>query len=103
MIRVNVSTKSVHSKIFNKLIDDIEQQSIFECNIHANDEVQADDEVIKKAVLHMNNQLPLQALPISLPLFDLLVKGQGQTNVMMVRETPYYSHIPTYQISLTYL
>ena len=44
MIRVNVSTKSVHSKIFNKLIDDIEQQSIFECNIYENDEVQADDQ-----------------------------------------------------------
>ena len=48
MIRVNVSTKSVHTKIFNKLIDDIEQRSIFECNIHENDEVQAEDEVIKK-------------------------------------------------------
>ena len=60
-IRVNVSTKSVHSKIFNKLINDIEQQSIFECNIHENDEVQAEDEVIKKAVLHMNNLLSVQA------------------------------------------
>ena len=103
MIRVNVFTKSVHSKIFNKLIVDIEQQSIFECNIHENDEVQAEDEVIKKAVLHMNNLLTLQASPIILPLFDLLVKGQGQTNITMVRETPSYSHIPTYQISLTYL
>ena len=67
--------------------------------------MQAEDEVIKKAVLHMNtsNLLPVQASLIILPLFDLLVKGQGQTNVMMVRETPSYSHIPTYQISLTYL
>ena len=55
MIRVNVSTKYVHSKIFNKLIDDIEQQSIIECNIHENYEVQAEDEVMKKVVLHMNN------------------------------------------------
>ena len=36
-------------------------------------------------------------------LFDLGVKGQGQTNVMMVRDTPSYGHAPTYQISLTYL
>ena len=85
------------------MIDDIEQQSIFEFNIHENDEMQAEDEVIKKVVLHMNNLLPVQASPIILHLFDFLVKGQGQTNVMLVRETPSYSHIPTYQISLTYL
>ena len=102
MIRVNVSTKYVHSKIFNKLIDDIEQQSIIECNIHENYEVQAEDEVMKKVVLHMNNSSS-KAPPIILPLFDFLVNGQGQTNVMLVRETPSYSHIPTYQISLTYL
>ena len=43
------------------------------------------------------------SFPIILPLFDLGVKGQGQTNVMMVRDTPSYSHTSTYQISLTYL
>jgi hypothetical protein len=36
-------------------------------------------------------------------LFDLEVKGQGPTKVMMVRDTPPYGHAPTYQISLTYL
>ena len=36
-------------------------------------------------------------------LFDLEVKGQGPTKVIMVRETPPYGHAPTYQISLTYL
>jgi hypothetical protein len=36
-------------------------------------------------------------------LFDLQVKGQGPTKVIMVRDTPPYGHAPTYQISLTYL
>ena len=36
-------------------------------------------------------------------LFDLEVKGQGPTKVIMVRDTPPYGHAPTYQISLTYL
>ena len=36
-------------------------------------------------------------------LFDLEVKGQGLTKVIMVRNTPPYGHAPTYQISLTYL
>jgi hypothetical protein len=36
-------------------------------------------------------------------LFDLKVKGQGPTKVIMVRDTPPYGHAPTYQISLTYL
>ena len=36
-------------------------------------------------------------------LFDLEVKGQGPTKVIMVRNTPPYGHAPTYQISLTYL
>ena len=36
-------------------------------------------------------------------LFDLEVKGQGPTKVMMACDTPPYSHAPTYQISLTYL
>ena len=36
-------------------------------------------------------------------LFDLEVKGQGPTKVIMVRDTPPYSHAPAYEISLTYL
>ena len=36
-------------------------------------------------------------------LFDLQVKGQGPTKVIMVCNTPPYGHAPTYQISLTYL
>ena len=36
-------------------------------------------------------------------LFDLEVKGQGPTKVIMVCDTPPYGHAPTYQISLTYL
>jgi hypothetical protein len=36
-------------------------------------------------------------------LFDLEVKGQGPTKVIMVRDTPPYGHAPTYRISLTYL
>ena len=36
-------------------------------------------------------------------LFDLQVKCQGTTKVIMVRDTPPYGHAPTYQISLTYL
>jgi hypothetical protein len=35
--------------------------------------------------------------------FDLEVKGQGPTKVIMVRDTLPYGHAPTYQISLTYL
>ena len=36
-------------------------------------------------------------------LFDLEVKGQGPTKVIMVCYTPPYGHTPTYEISLTYL
>jgi hypothetical protein len=36
-------------------------------------------------------------------LFDLEVKGQDPTKVIMVRETPPYGHAPIYQISLIYL
>jgi hypothetical protein len=36
-------------------------------------------------------------------LFDLEVKGQGPTKVIMVCDTPPYGHAPTYQIQLTYL
>jgi hypothetical protein len=35
--------------------------------------------------------------------FDLEVKGQGPTKVIMVRDTLPYGHAPTYQILLTYL
>jgi hypothetical protein len=31
-------------------------------------------------------------------LFDLKVKDQGLTKVIMVRDTPPYGHAPTYQI-----
>jgi hypothetical protein len=36
-------------------------------------------------------------------LFDLEVKGQGSTKVIMVCDTPPYGHAPIYQLSLTYL
>ena len=36
-------------------------------------------------------------------LFDLEVKGQGPTKVIMVCDTPPYGHAPTYEILLTYL
>jgi hypothetical protein len=36
-------------------------------------------------------------------LFDLEVKGQGPTKVIMVCNTPPYGHAPTYQLSLTNL
>jgi hypothetical protein len=36
-------------------------------------------------------------------LFDLEVKGQGPTKVIMVHDTPPYGHAPTYEISVTYL
>ena len=35
-------------------------------------------------------------------LFDIDVKGQGPTKMIMVHDTLPYGHIPTYQISLTY-
>ena len=41
--------------------------------------------------------------PLKKQLFDLEVKGQGPTTVIMVRDTPPYGHTPTFQISLTYL
>ena len=46
---------------------------------------------------------PDKKLLFQKPLFDLEVKGQGPTKVIMVRDTPPYGHAPTYQISLTYL
>ena len=36
-------------------------------------------------------------------LFDLEVKGQGPTKVIMLHDTPAYGHAHTYQMSLTYL
>ena len=36
-------------------------------------------------------------------LFDLEVKGQGPTQVIMVCDTLPYGHAPTYQLSLIYL
>jgi hypothetical protein len=42
-------------------------------------------------------------LSLKKQLFDLEVKGQGPTKVIMVCDTPSYGHAPTYQISLTYL
>ena len=36
-------------------------------------------------------------------LLDIEVKGQGPTKVIMVHDTPPYSHTSTYQISLIYL
>ena len=41
--------------------------------------------------------------PLKKQLFDLQVKGQGPTTVIMVCDTPPYGHAPTFQISLTYL
>ena len=46
---------------------------------------------------------PGQASPIFLPLIDLGVKGQGQTNVMIICDTTSNGHAHTYLISLTYL
>ena len=36
-------------------------------------------------------------------LFDIEIKGQGHTKVIIVRDTPPYGHAPIYQKSLTYL
>ena len=36
-------------------------------------------------------------------LFDIEVKGQGHTKVILVCNTLPYGHAPTFQISLTYL
>jgi hypothetical protein len=36
-------------------------------------------------------------------LFDLEVKGQGPTKIIMVRDRPPYGHALTHQIALTYL
>ena len=46
---------------------------------------------------------PDKKIPFKKHLFDLQVKGHGTTKVIMVRDTPPCGHVPTYQISLTYL
>jgi hypothetical protein len=46
---------------------------------------------------------PRQENTIQKQLFDLEVKDQGPTKVIMVCNTPPYGHASTYQISLTYL
>ena len=52
-----------------------------------------------------NNKLHIMSWMILFKkqLFDLEVKGQGPTKVIMVRDTPPYGHARTYQLSLTYL
>jgi hypothetical protein len=52
-----------------------------------------------------NNKLHIMSWTILFQkqLFDLEVKGQGPTKVIMVHDTPPYNHAPTYQLSLTYL
>jgi hypothetical protein len=40
---------------------------------------------------------------LSNKIFDLKVKGQDQTVIMMVRETLFHHYTTTYQILLTYL
>ena len=42
-------------------------------------------------------------MKLSSKIFDLKVKGQGQTVIMMVRETLSHHYTTTYQLSLTYL
>jgi hypothetical protein len=42
-------------------------------------------------------------IKLSSKIFDLKVKGQGQTVIMIVRETLSDHYTTTYQISLTYL
>jgi hypothetical protein len=42
-------------------------------------------------------------MKLSSKIFDLKVKGQGQTVIMIVRETLSGHYTTTYQISLTYL
>jgi hypothetical protein len=53
--------------------------------------------------MHIRTSCPWTVLLDLFELFDLEVKGQGLTKVIMVRDTPPYGHAPTYQLSLTYL
>jgi hypothetical protein len=41
---------------------------------------------------------PDKKILFKIQLFDLEVKGQGPTKVIMVRDTPPYGHAPTYEI-----
>ena len=41
---------------------------------------------------------PVKKILFKKLLFDLEVKGQGPTKVIMVCDTPHYGHAPTYQI-----
>jgi hypothetical protein len=54
-------------------------------------------------VMHIQTICPWTVLLDLFELFDLEVKGQGPTKVIMVYNTPSYGHAPTYKISLTYL
>ena len=54
-------------------------------------------------VMHIQTICPWTVLLDLFELFDLEVKGQGPTKVIMVCDTPPYGHAPTYQLSLTYL
>jgi hypothetical protein len=53
--------------------------------------------------MHIRNICPWTVLLDLFELFDLEVKDQGPTKVITVRDTPPYGHVPTYQLSLTYL
>jgi len=54
-------------------------------------------------VMHLHNIPNIIDLSQKKQLFDLEVKGQGPTKVIMVCDTPPYGHAHTHQISLTYL
>jgi hypothetical protein len=54
-------------------------------------------------VMHIRTICQWTVLLDLFELFDLEIKGQGPTKVIMVRDTPPYGHAPTYQIALTHL
>jgi hypothetical protein len=54
-------------------------------------------------VMHIRTICPWTVLLDLFELFDLEVKGQGPTKVIMVCDIPPYGHAPTYQLTLTYL
>jgi hypothetical protein len=58
---------------------------------------------IRRCVAYHNDLCGTLTFDLKKHLFDLVVKGQGPTKVIMVRDTPPYGHAPIYQISLTYL
>jgi hypothetical protein len=53
-------------------------------------------------VMHIQTICQWTVLLDLFELFDLEVKGQGPTKVIMVHNTMPYGHAPTYQLSLTY-